>query len=1407
MTLVAVVIAVYAGFWSGIDADLATPVLAIGAIGVLVGANLRNDARLSWLGSALLLVTWVHGLGFNQWISSHIPDWRLVADRPLLFAALTHALVVQVLAVLGMVLQRRSVGGNAPDRQLLKAGWLQPLTLSAAVTSAVAVPFVFVPWNWDLDIPAVQLGMVALSWFIASLTLRSRGLTTASEAVASAAVGFATAAIAQRQPWRPEPLADLRHIQWQVITLGVWCMILSVAKTWFGAQKNPDRLRRNIVSFDRLLLTLLVAVIIAVSAVGCWPGIRVELGYGTASAASSQLAWHSQAYQWTGWVALSVVVAALIITQLREQWVPGLAGFAVTGAAAAMMFSGTFESDHAVVSALRWSFAICALLLSILWCGRRQLVQPLRHLGLATAPTSADTVRLVRDALAGGSYLPVIALTSWVVIRVAEGATFGGPLADSFFGRISLAVSYATPLGIIVLAMLLVAVRDRLSGMAFAASLTFVYVVALAVLLPVLSVGERLTAEVGAHLLASCAGALGGFSLLWLTLTRWIEKEEEPAGSIWLRIQLLAAAAVTLLLPTWSAAEFLSIPFASASIHRALGAWPSYLALVLTSAAFAWRFRHDLSRIGIHLVIPAILAAGVVVCSTIHGISTAPDWLGYRSLTAGLLSVGLLCAITACWATWTDRWQPNRSSLAIWATSIVAAAFVFVLRGCVSDPLDPWWTIGTSASAALTLALLGLRGRNQWYAYATWAVIIFITTLIWDQVGHPHFMQAVIDLVMFNLATSAILGVGWLAVEVWYQLQRNESMDRRFRLPTVHLTIATGGSALILFVVGTATLMLTLARIDGANPLRSVSDPLHFATLGSLAVLLVGILWDRRATGALAALYVWGLAGMAMSLNLLERQGPWGPQGTVIGVCLLGAAYIAVTGHLWKWGLNLAQIALKLGMPQPVARLEATSRWLPKVNILGSLATCAVGFVTVLTSDVRWMRMSAAFAPLLLAYGIACLAQERRKSTLQCLALVVASVAGVYIGWADMAPSNTSIDWLVRTVRLLLVLCGTTFLYGVVFTQWVRVSSSWYDSLRRTSLILGVSALATLCGVLAMEVALFQPGVGVQLATPLVVAVAVMLAALAAALLAMAVAPGRDPLNLSDRGRQGYVYLAQVVVALLVGHLFLTRPQLFDSFLRPYWPYLVMLLAFAGVAAGELFERKGWRVISEPLQRSGGLLPLIPVLGMWVVGSNSVYSLLLFFVGLLYLFLCITRKSVVSGVLAAVAGNAALWAFWHESSWTFSNRPQLWMIPPALSVLLAAQINRQRLSANQLTAIRYACATIIYMSSTGEMFMQLMTPTGQADMLRPMILASLSVAGIMAGIMLQIRAFLYLGASFLFLSIITMVWHAARIVQHTWPWWAFGIGLGLMILVMFGIFEKKRSELTELVDRMRQWEK
>ena len=87
-----------------------------------------------------------------------------------------------------------------------------------------------------------------------------------------------------------------------------------------------------------------------------------------------------------------------------------------------------------------------------------------------------------------------------------------------------------------------------------------------------------------------------------------------------------------------------------------------------------------------------------------------------------------------------------------------------------------------------------------------------------------------------------------------------------------------------------------------------------------------------------------------------------------------------------------------------------------------------------------------------------------------------------------------------------------------------------------------------------------------------------------------------------------------------------------------------------------------------------------------------------------------------------------------------------------------------------------------------------------------MILATLSVAGALLGMMLRIRAFLYLGASFALVSLITMVAHAAQAIDHVWPWWAFGVGMGIAILVLFGIFEKQKAEILRLIARLREWE-
>jgi hypothetical protein len=276
--------------------------------------------------------------------------------------------------------------------------------------------------------------------------------------------------------------------------------------------------------------------------------------------------------------------------------------------------------------------------------------------------------------------------------------------------------------------------------------------------------------------------------------------------------------------------------------------------------------------------------------------------------------------------------------------------------------------------------------------------------------------------------------------------------------------------------------------------------------------------------------------------------------------------------------------------------------------------------------------------------------------------------------------------------------------------------------------------------------------------------------------------------------------------------VYLSKPALFHGTLRPFWPYIVMAIAFFGVGAGELFHRRGLRVLAEPFQRTGGFLPLLPVLAFWVIGSQNElsyeaneisYAMVLFVAGLLYVLLSMLRRSIVSGVAAALAGNGALWVLLHDHRLAILQNPQLWLIPPALSALLAAHINRHRLGENQLTAVRYMSVIVIYLSSTGEMFVR-----GVGESLwPPVLLAGLAVAGVLAGIVMQVRAFLFMGSSFLVLALISMVWHAARSIDHVWPWWAFGIGLGLCILTLFGIFEKKRAEILQLIDRLRQWER
>jgi hypothetical protein len=472
------------------------------------------------------------------------------------------------------------------------------------------------------------------------------------------------------------------------------------------------------------------------------------------------------------------------------------------------------------------------------------------------------------------------------------------------------------------------------------------------------------------------------------------------------------------------------------------------------------------------------------------------------------------------------------------------------------------------------------------------------------------------------------------------------------------------------------------------------------------------------------------------------------------------------------------------------------------INLLLVFIVCLVDLLLVLTLSERWLRVASAWGPAIAAWGVLCLAQDRRRDALQLASLLIAGLTAIYLGWAQLDPGQEAALWLQRVFRLLMVLAALTFVYGLALPRFLLTRGSWNAATRKAGYLAGSAALATFVLTLALEIALFQPGVGAPVDDLQVAAIAVVLLGLIAGLISMALLPGRDPLLLSERGRQAYVYAAQATAGLLFAHLYVCKPLWFDGVLRPYWPFIVMALAFVGVGAAELFHRMRIPVLAEPLQRTGALLPLLPVLGMWVITAQADYALVLLVVGMLYLALSFTRKSWASMVAAAVAGNGALWTFMFHQQFFFAANPQLWLIPPALSVLIAAQVNRHRLTPQSLAAIRYAAAIVIYVSSTSEIFIRGIG----TSLAPPMILMALAVAGALAGIALRVRAFLFLGMSFTLLALVSIVAHAARAIDEIWPWFAFGIGLGVAVLVLLGIFEKKRTEVMLLIARLRQWE-
>ena len=209
------------------------------------------------------------------------------------------------------------------------------------------------------------------------------------------------------------------------------------------------------------------------------------------------------------------------------------------------------------------------------------------------------------------------------------------------------------------------------------------------------------------------------------------------------------------------------------------------------------------------------------------------------------------------------------------------------------------------------------------------------------------------------------------------------------------------------------------------------------------------------------------------------------------------------------------------------------------------------------------------------------------------------------------------------------------------------------------------------------------------------VAIAAAVVAMIYGLIRIAVRPEKDPLALSLQGRMGYVYAAQAVTAMLLMHLFFTMPFLFRLGIKDYWPFIVLAVSLAGVGLAGWLDKKNLKVLGEPILNTATILPAAVALAIWAVDSKADHAMVTLVVGLVYLMISYTHRSLVAGLAGILFGNLALWLFYDKfEGFSFLEHPQLWLIPPAISVLIAAQISKHRISQSQLALIRYILSLI-----------------------------------------------------------------------------------------------------------------
>lgn len=1375
------------------------------AVGAFFLAWQNGQKVFGWIGAFLFLIASFHALG--PWLGQDFP-WQT--------AFLFHAGVCAVAAV---------VAWQASETY--RSAIAGPLNKAALITSLFALLCLLQANQWETTgVQAERMFWLAAVWLVSLWLNRERKLFTIFQIALTVAVILAIKAALQQYEWYAYlPHAFLHPIALQIqgtalILLGlIWVGLrflgggnqhtgdddrASRDRNW---RADASRLLNANYAFDRLVTWVVLGGFSLLVIYGASSGVKQELtALGKATPAWDIVGFpHQFALGLGSWILLGLLVIVMLANLRQRKHQNYLLGAVVALALASPLLAGLWETQIATASAWRWFAALFLIAASVPIWFRSKTNFSLFHLSPESnfedqrQPEVPPTwEHRLRKLLLFTSLVPLLLLTIYPALRAVYYMPVHGP-ASGIFYALGDTISYSFPVLLAAIALILYAVRERLVGYAFSAGLFLNLATTMVFLLSVVAVHGNMDRVVLVRVIQLNVIVTSLYSILWFSLRkRWqphLDFQRDLLAQRLTKVQLAMAIGGLLLIIAPAALYLIATPDLSGAGTAAVAGVYGWLAFGLTAVAVAW-FWKSYERFLRPDVIFGFLACLACLLTFNSSAAGMLGWGQYHVLLFSLaVSAWILCLIRSLPA------QVSRQGVSLkfspewaWSTSFYATlagavVIILALRAVPSDESGASWSIAALIAMTALAAALNWQTRREEYLFAA-GVLVNTTVSIWWWEYRPDSFSSSLDFLCLNVAIGCAASILWL----WLQLRATRMTDSPDRASNTsfHHFAALGSLA-------TLAAVLLISFTDGIRGVHEAQlfFPLGWAAVLSLAALMFGCLWDKRAAYAGAGLYLVGLVAAALAL----RQAQLSPRHLLWAALMVLSIYTLAGSWLWRQRGALLQFANRLGIPPRLEPSATQLRWLQIFTATLVVIIAALSYYVDLRFPEGTLRVTAAVAVIVQALALALLAPRDNPHLWRKAAFVAFAVGTVLFGWASLVPGLTG-TWLNRGVILMVEMFAIVSLFGLELDKIIEREPEWTKVIREcVPWLAGVGAVA-LIFVLGTEV-YYQIEFGAVRVKPLaLVTIGLTLLAASVASIVFAVSPRHDPLGLAENRRQNYVYVAEVLLALFFMHVRLTMPWLFSGFFERYWPIVVVAIAYAGVAVSEILRRRGVMVLAHPVERTGVFLPLLPVLGFWVTKSEVDYSTLLFIVGGLYGLVSILRRSFLFGMLAVLAGNGGLWYLWHRTvDYGFFQHPQLWLIPAAVSVLIAAYINRADFTEDQMIGVRYLSLIVIYVSSTADIFVN-----GVANSpWLPVILAAFSLAGVFGGIMLRVRAFLLLGSVFLLLAITTMIYYASHNFNWTWLWYVAGIVTGAMIIFTFAMFEKKREEMLRVVEGFREW--